>query len=57
MAPPQHTLELAHKQGIKAGLEADVTPLDCPWPTEFHEEVYAWLSGYSVARLTRQSRK
>ena len=57
MQPPRHILELAHKQGIKAGRVADNTPLDCPWPPELHEEVYAWLSGYSVARLTRPSHR
>lgn len=45
---------LAQRQGIKAAYEPHTTPMDCPWPPELYEEVYAWLSGYSVGRLRRQ---
>lgn len=50
-----HILEIAHSQGIKAGLDANVSPYDCPWPPELYEETYGWLAGFSVARLARQA--
>jgi hypothetical protein len=49
-----HMVALAQRQGIKAAYEPHMTPMDCPWPPELHEEVYGWLLGYSVGRLRRQ---
>jgi len=50
-----YILAIAHSQGIKAGLNANASPQHCPWPPELREETYAWLAGFSVARLARQA--
>jgi hypothetical protein len=43
---------LAQLQGIKAGRKPATTPLDCPWPPDMYEEVYGWLTGYAMTRLS-----
>jgi ribosome modulation factor len=48
-------IALVHAQGVKAGRDPARSRLDCPFCNDRIDLCSAWLAGFSLGRMSRQS--